>query len=531
MPSSPLTRFLQHLRAAECAANGALCTDGRLLTAFVKSRDETAFAALVERHGAMVWSVCRRILGRHHDAEDAFQATFLVLVRKAASVRPPGMVGNWLHGVAYQTALKARSLAAKRKLHERQLDAMPEPAERFTSIPDWQVLLDQELHCLPAKYRAAIVLCDLEGRTRAEAALQVGVPEGTLAARLARARVMLANRLTRRGLTLTAAALATMIAQEAQGHAPRVLISATIEAAGLLFTGSAATTGAIATQITTLTEGMLTAMLITKLKISAAIVLLCGATIGAGVWVYGAQTGETVGAQDRGQGVGAVKVKEKALPPTPSTTQTAMLARVTRTKLDEPTPNRIWSATNFKEALEQMEEAGFPKILVNERAFSEDNPDAPSIYDAPLKLPKVHGLPKTMLLRVVLSFAPNNNATYLVRPGYIEITTGESSRPERQFIEGNFQNTPLDQALAELADRSGITIVVDTRAADKAKAPVTARFQPETNLVTAVGVLADMCDLKLMNLGQILYVTLKTNTTTFPPGTMPGGKGPREPAA
>ena len=104
MPSSPLSRFLQQLRAAECAADGGVRTDVRLLTAFVKERDETAFAALVERHGAMVWSVCRRVLGSHHDAEDAFQATFLVLVRKAASVRPPGMVGNWLYGVAYQTA-------------------------------------------------------------------------------------------------------------------------------------------------------------------------------------------------------------------------------------------------------------------------------------------------------------------------------------------------------------------------------------------------------------------------------------------
>src|SRR5262249_34368415 len=155
---------------------GAGLTDGELLEAHLRRRDEAALAALVRRHGSMVWGVCRRVLHNHHDAEDAFQATFLVLVRKAASIVPRDMVGNWLYGVAHQTALKARTTTAKRRRRERTLTGMPEPA--MAEQPVWrdlQPLLDEELSRLPDKYRAVIVLCDLEGKTRKEAARQLGV--------------------------------------------------------------------------------------------------------------------------------------------------------------------------------------------------------------------------------------------------------------------------------------------------------------------------------------------------------------------
>src|SRR5262249_6980489 len=151
---------------------------------FIERHDEAALAALVKRHGPMVWGVCRRLLN-HHDAEDAFQATFLVLVRKAASVVPRGMVGNWLYGVAHQTALQARRTAARRKAKEVQVTEMPDtqaaPPDQWLDV---QPLLDQELSRLPNYYRAVIVLCDLEGRTRREVARQLGVPEGTVAGRL-----------------------------------------------------------------------------------------------------------------------------------------------------------------------------------------------------------------------------------------------------------------------------------------------------------------------------------------------------------
>lgn len=193
MPTQ-ISDVVQHLRRAILQHDEAGVTDGQLLGRFIEQSDEAAVAALVRRHGLMVWGVCRRILRTHHDAEDAFQATFLVLVRKAGSVRKREMVGNWLYGVAHQTALKARESAAKKFARERQVVVMPEPTVRESDLSsDLQADLDQELSRLPDKYRVGIVLCDLEGKTRKEAARQLGLPEGTLAGRLTRGRAMLAT--------------------------------------------------------------------------------------------------------------------------------------------------------------------------------------------------------------------------------------------------------------------------------------------------------------------------------------------------
>src|SRR5947209_756264 len=216
MATNQLSRVLQSLRGTSLVPEEASRTDGQLLERFVLSREESAFAALVRRHGPMVWGVCRRVLHRHQDAEDAFQATFLVLVRKAASVVPREMVANWLYGVAHQTALKARATTAKRGARAKQVKAMPEPVlELHGSRDELQARLDQELSRLPDKYRAVIVLCDLEGKARKEAAHQLGWPDGTVAGRLARARTMLARRLAQRGVTLSGGALAGLLTQQA----------------------------------------------------------------------------------------------------------------------------------------------------------------------------------------------------------------------------------------------------------------------------------------------------------------------------
>src|SRR5713101_7305266 len=208
MPTSQMSGVIQHLRRAMLLRDGAGLTDGQLLEDFISRRDEAALAALVRRHGPMVWGVCRRILRNYHDAEDAFQATFLVLVRKAASVLPRGMVANWLYGVARQTALKARVTVARKEGRERQVLTMPEPAGREQHLwCDLQPLLDEELSRLPDKYRAVLVLCDLEGKTRKEAARHFNLPEGTVASRLATARAMLAKRLGRNGLGMSGAML------------------------------------------------------------------------------------------------------------------------------------------------------------------------------------------------------------------------------------------------------------------------------------------------------------------------------------
>src|SRR5262249_35105155 len=204
-----LNRVIQHF-LADFGPDGGGMTDGKLLARFVSSRDDNALAALVRRHAPMVWGVCRRLLRNHHDAEAAFQATFLVLLRKAADV-PGQAVAGWLHGVAWQTAVRLRALSARRGRREAQVVTMPEPTVPEVRDADWQGVLDDELSRLPDHYRAVIVLCHLEGMTRREAARQLAIPEGSVASRLASARVMLAKRLTRRGVVFPGGSVAAVV--------------------------------------------------------------------------------------------------------------------------------------------------------------------------------------------------------------------------------------------------------------------------------------------------------------------------------
>jgi RNA polymerase sigma factor (sigma-70 family) len=290
--ASPINEAVQHFRRAVLGQDGAGLSDGQLLGRFVEQRDEAAAAALVRRHGPMVWGVCRRVLGHAHDAEDAFQATFLVLARRAASIIPREMVGNWLYGVAHQTALKARALRAKRRARERQVSAMPEPkVGPQDPCDDLRAALDQELRRLPEKYRAAIVLCDLEGNTRKEAAQHLGVPEGTLAARLVRARTMLRGRLARHGLAVSGGALATtLLPKEATAGVPTAVVSSTIQAMILSAAGNAAATGAISAKAAILAQGVMRAMLFTRLRGVITILLALAAAVGVVGLTYGFKT-------------------------------------------------------------------------------------------------------------------------------------------------------------------------------------------------------------------------------------------------
>src|SRR5262245_9323289 len=195
-------------------------TDRELLERFLARRDEEAFAVLIERHGPMVLGVCCRILGRAEDAEAAFQATFLVLVRKAASLAARDLLANWLYRVAHRTALKARAMIAKRQWRERQGTAVPEPGVVPPDTQEVEPILDEELARLPDKYRMPIILCELEGKSHQEAAQQLRWPVGTLSGRLSRARKLLSDRLTRRGVALSASALAVVLSQKAAASVP-----------------------------------------------------------------------------------------------------------------------------------------------------------------------------------------------------------------------------------------------------------------------------------------------------------------------
>jgi RNA polymerase sigma factor (sigma-70 family) len=263
----------RRLRAAALLRDGAGMTDGELLEHYVRQRDGAAFAVLVRRHGPMVLGVCRRVLRNEADAEDAFQATFLVLVRKAHTVVPRALVGNWLYGVAHNTARKAKAMCTRRRAKERsaaQAAAARRPAEGGERLG---TLLDEELGRLPEKYRVPLVLCELEGRTVREAARHLGWPQGTVAGRLSRARALLARRLTQRGLALPAGALAAALAPGAAAACvPRPLVASTVRAAEAFAAGPAAPAG-VSAEVAALTEGVLKAMLLSRLKLAPAVLL------------------------------------------------------------------------------------------------------------------------------------------------------------------------------------------------------------------------------------------------------------------
>jgi serpin B len=276
MPRSALALVLQRLRRRAAPPGAGGTSDGLLLERFAASRDESAFEALLERHGPMVWNVCQRVLANPSGAEDAFQATFLVLVRKAKSIAKRDSVGSWLHGVAYRIALDARARAARRTRQSPRPTTPAEEPPEATARSEVRQILDAELGWLPEKYRAPLVLCYLEGKTNDEAADLLGTTRGTIAGRLSRARDLLRGRLTRRGLAPSSVGLALMFTQEAA--VPATLLGPTLKAA----LGYAAT-GAAPPSVAALVEGALRKMFITKLKITAvllAAVVVLGTSAG-----------------------------------------------------------------------------------------------------------------------------------------------------------------------------------------------------------------------------------------------------------
>jgi RNA polymerase sigma factor (sigma-70 family) len=286
MATEPYRTVLQYLRHLARPGPDGDRTDRQLLERFATQRDEAAFAALVQRHGPMVLGLCRRVLRHPHDAEDAFQATFLVLVRKAGAIARPELLGNWLYGVANRTAARARAELARRRHEDRRV------LERRTTDPveeaawrELRPLLDEEVNRLPDRYRRPFVLCYLEGKTNAEAAELLGCPLGTVLSRLARARERLRRRLTRRGVGLSAGLIAGELSlAELTAAVPATLAEATVKAALRWAAGRAAAAGMVSARVLTWTEGGLRAMFLVKLRIAATAALAIGlAGAGAGL--------------------------------------------------------------------------------------------------------------------------------------------------------------------------------------------------------------------------------------------------------
>ncbi|HEV8059964.1 MAG TPA: sigma-70 family RNA polymerase sigma factor, partial [Gemmataceae bacterium] len=264
MASAAFGKLVQHihkLAAGRCAHERS---DHQLLEAFFLNHDEHAFAVMVARHGPMVMRVCKRSLNHEQDAEDTFQAVFLVLAQNAGSIRKRVALAEWLHGVAYRTAMKAKRTAARRRNHEARLQPRAPTAVAAPSWDDVQNVLDGEIQQLPESLRATFVLCVLEGKSGAEASVQLGVKPGTVSSRLTRARQRLQQRLTRRGINLSVLLAALAVSENVNNAVVRaVLANATVQS-GLIIATGGMVAGAIPRHIATLASGVSKAMFLTK---------------------------------------------------------------------------------------------------------------------------------------------------------------------------------------------------------------------------------------------------------------------------
>jgi RNA polymerase sigma factor (sigma-70 family) len=277
MATGPLNSLVRQLRCRLGLQASRSDSDDYLLERFAGNREEAAFAALVERHGPTVLGVCRRVLGDVHDAEDAFQSTFLTLARKAGSIRRREAVASWLYRVAYRVAVQAKVHFASQRAQEAAAAAERPTSDRpDLSWRDLWPVLDEEMNRLPDKYRAPLVLCFLEGKTNEEAAEELGWPAGSVRGRVARARALLRDRLIRRGVTLPAAALATAISP--------TVVSAGLKEATVLTVMNDVLGQAVSAPVLALTEKTVRVLFVTRCR--SVVVLLLGIAIVCGAVAF-----------------------------------------------------------------------------------------------------------------------------------------------------------------------------------------------------------------------------------------------------
>jgi RNA polymerase sigma factor (sigma-70 family) len=351
MASARASGFLQGFDALLGGGATAGLSDQELLDRFVARRDEAgeaAFAALVGRHGPMVLGVCHRVLRDPSDASDAFQATFLVLVKKAGSVRAGPSLGPWLYGVSVRVARRARAVAARRRGRETTVDAMPEVAARDEATgDDLRALLDGAMRGLPARYRTALVLCYLEGMTHEEAARRLSCPVGTVRSRLARGRDLLRARLSRRGLAPSATALAAALGSRAARASVPEALSATTARSAMRLAAGRALSGTVPEGVGTLVAGVSRIMTLTKLATAAS---LLAATLIAAAGVA------ALAAQAPGAGPSAAPSRPKAAP-APAPKAAPALAQKTAT------PPKNGEANDLTGEAEAF--VDFPPFVVN----------------------------------------------------------------------------------------------------------------------------------------------------------------------
>jgi RNA polymerase sigma factor (sigma-70 family) len=315
--------LLQRLRHLVGVPPGAEITDGQLLERYVAHREDDAFALLLQRHGPMVLGICRRLVGDTHRAEDAFQATFLVLVSKAGTILKHDSVASWLYGVAYRTARRAKADADRNSPQE--LSAMEDAGQMLATDASWHELrpvLDEEVNRLPEKFRAPVILCYLEGKTNEEAAQHLHWPVGTVKGRLSQARDLLRSRLTRRGLTLAGVTLGATTALPATAAVPPALAAATMQSAAQVVAGAALANAAPA-GVAILTQRVLRSMLLAKVKAASLLIVavavpVLGVGIGLGIFQPGDDESGPIVAAGKSQGPDMqIDVPQATQPPKP----------------------------------------------------------------------------------------------------------------------------------------------------------------------------------------------------------------------
>jgi RNA polymerase sigma factor (sigma-70 family) len=517
-----ILHYLHRLTGPDRLGDGS---DGQLLERFVRRHDEAAFTALVRRHGPLVWGVCRRLLHNTQDAEDSFQATFLVLARRAGAVGKRESVRSFLYGVAYRVAVRARGLALRRQAREEPLQDLAAPECPGLGL-DLRPVLDEEIGRLPEKYRLPLILCHLEGRTQEEAARVIGCPRATVATRLARGKDRLRDQLTRRGLDVPASAFAATLHEAAAPLMPDAVVETTVRAAA---------TGSTAPRISLLAEEVLRTMFVTRFK-TAVVVLLALGAVGSGAGILASRSQVPAPADESRAEAhfleAAEPVKEQA-PATPVRAGDAPGRRPLEVppralemvaRLAQPIEFNGWDADDkmtLQEGLSFLADRYDLTFDVNEEAFRAAGvEDVLAEVIAKKPVPKMRNVRLEMILRKVLARLPAKAAaTYVIRDDVIELTTEAAVRtqlgrhdraPLLPLVYTVFDQRPLEEALREVTVRTDYTVVMDARLGDKGRVAVTAVL-PNVPLDTAVRVLADMGGLRPVRLDNVFYVTTPEN--------------------
>jgi RNA polymerase sigma factor (sigma-70 family) len=299
MSSAQVGALLRHIRQLAAIRSDEQASDQQLLERFATLRDEAAFAALLQRHGSMVLGVCRSVLRHQHDAEDAFQAVFLVLAQKADSIHRREAVSGWLYRVAYRLAVRAKVSASRRRVHEQRVAALPtaDPVPDM-SLRELRDVLNEELRRLPEQYRAPLVLCALEEKSLEEAARLLGWSKGAVKGRLQRGRERLRQRLHRRGLDVSAGLLTVALwAGSASAQVPESLAASTLRAALHLVAGERLMAGAVSANVAALVQGATPTMCFGKIKVAIILVLAVGlSVVGLGTLYHRDLTAQQAGA-------------------------------------------------------------------------------------------------------------------------------------------------------------------------------------------------------------------------------------------